>query len=145
MYSLRAALAALDVVDALGAPLLLARAPERLLRPDEEEDDRLRRATVSVAAMAWGGRRRRVRAARIARSTAAESQYFSSGFDAFLLITSHWFEPLGTWGQRPTKYSTARPWTCAMWPPVIERASTQKAMTRYARFRAMAVFCEREA
>ena len=40
MYSLRAALAALDVVDALGAPLLLARAPERLLRPDEEEDDR---------------------------------------------------------------------------------------------------------
>ena len=66
MYSLRAALAALDVVDALGAPLLLARAPERLLRPDEEEDDRLRRATVSVAAMAWGGRRRRVRAARIA-------------------------------------------------------------------------------
>jgi hypothetical protein len=66
MYSLRAALAALDVVDALGAPLLLARAPERLLRPEEEEDDRLRRATVSVAAMAWGGRRRRVRAARIA-------------------------------------------------------------------------------
>ena len=42
-------------------------------------------------------------AARIARSTAAESQYFSSGFDAFLLITSHWFEPLGTWGQRPMK------------------------------------------
>ena len=41
-------------LDALGAPLL-ARAPERLLRPDEEEDDRLRRATVSVAAMAWGG------------------------------------------------------------------------------------------
>ena len=28
-------------------------------------------------------------AARIARSTAALSQYFSSGFDAFLLITSH--------------------------------------------------------
>ena len=51
-------------LDALGAPLL-ARAPERLLRPDEEEDDRLRRATVSVAAMAWGGRRRRVRAARM--------------------------------------------------------------------------------
>ena len=98
MYSLRAALAALDVdglLGALGAPLL-ARAPERLLRPDEEEDDRLRRATVSVAAMAWGGRRRRVRAARIARSTAAESQYFSSGFDASLLMTSHWFEPLGT-------------------------------------------------
>ena len=111
MYSLRAALAALDVdglLGAFGAPLL-ARAPERLLRPDEEEDDRLRRATVSVAAMAWGGRRRRVRAARIAKSTAALSQYFSSGFDAFLLITSHWFEPLGTWGQRPTKYSTARP------------------------------------
>ena len=108
MYSLRAALAALDVVDALGAPLLLARAPERLLRPEEEEDDRLRRATVSVAAMAWGGRRRRVRAARIARSTAAESQYFSSGFDAFLLMTSHWFEPLGTWGQRPTKYFQVR-------------------------------------
>ena len=63
MYSLRAALAALDVdglLGALGAPLL-ARAPERLLRPDEEEDDRLRRATVSVAAMAWGGRRRRIR------------------------------------------------------------------------------------
>jgi len=101
MYSLRAALAALDVdglLGALGAPLL-ARAPERLLRPDEEEDDRLRRATVSVAAMAWGGRRRRVRAARIARSTAAESQYFSSGFDAFLLMTSHWFEPLGTWSK----------------------------------------------
>ena len=35
-------------------------------------------------------------AARIARSTAAESQYFSSGFDASLLMTSHWFEPLGT-------------------------------------------------
>ena len=54
MYSLRAARAALELVgllDALGAPLL-ARAPERLLRPDEEEDDRLRRATVSVAAMA---------------------------------------------------------------------------------------------
>ena len=59
----------LDVVGLLGATLgapLLPRAPERLLRPDEEEDDRLRRATVSVAAMAWGGRRRRVRAARIA-------------------------------------------------------------------------------
>ena len=42
MYSLRAARTALDVVgllDALGAPLL-ARAPETLLRPDEEEDDR---------------------------------------------------------------------------------------------------------
>jgi hypothetical protein len=43
MYSLGAARrAALDVVgllDALGAPLL-ARAPERLLRPEEEEDDR---------------------------------------------------------------------------------------------------------
>ena len=42
MYSLRAARAALELVgllDALGAPLL-ARAPERLLRPDEEEDDR---------------------------------------------------------------------------------------------------------
>ena len=35
-------------------------------------------------------------AARIARSTAALSQYFSSGFDASLLMTSHWFEPLGT-------------------------------------------------
>ena len=33
-------------------------------------------------------------AARIAKSTAAESQYFSSGFDASLLMTSHWFEPL---------------------------------------------------
>ncbi len=123
MYSLRAALAALDVdglLGALGAPLL-ARAPERLLRPDEEEDDRLRRATVSVAAMAWGGRRRRVRAARIARSTAAESQYFSSGFDAFLLMTSHWFEPFGTWGQSPMKYKTARPWTWAMWPPARTR------------------------
>ena len=32
-------------------------------------------------------------AARMARSTAALSQYFSSGFDAFLLMTSHWFEP----------------------------------------------------
>jgi len=42
MYSLRAARAAFDVVgllDALGAPRL-PRAPERLLRPDEEEDDR---------------------------------------------------------------------------------------------------------
>ena len=37
-------------------------------------------------------------AARIAKSTAAESQYFSSGFDASLLMTSHWFEPLGTCG-----------------------------------------------
>ena len=69
-------------------------------------------------------------AARIAKSTAALSQYFSSGFDASLLMTSHWFEPLGTWGQRPTKYKTARPWTWAMWPPVIESASTQNAMTR---------------
>ena len=112
MYSLRAALAALDVdglLGALGAPLL-ARAPERLLRPDEEEDDRLRRERPGECrGDGVGGRRRRVRAARIAKSTAALSQYFSSGFDAFLLITSHWFEPLGTWGQRPTKYSTARP------------------------------------
>jgi hypothetical protein len=49
-------------------------------------------------------RKKKMIAARIARSTAAESQYFSSGFDAFLLMTSHWFEPLGTWGQRPMKY-----------------------------------------
>ena len=26
------------------------------------------------------------------------------------------------------KYRTARPWTWAMWPPVIESASTQNAM-----------------
>ena len=43
MYSLGAARAALDVVvSTFGAPLL-ARAPEALLRPDEEEDNRLRR------------------------------------------------------------------------------------------------------
>ena len=99
MCSLGAAVAALDVVgslDALGAPLL-ARAPEALLRPDEEEDDRLRRERPGECrGDGVGGRRRRVRAARIAKSTAALSQYFSSGFDAFLLMTSHWFEPLGT-------------------------------------------------
>ena len=66
-------------------------------------------------------RKKKMIAARIAKSTAAESQYFSSGFDAFLLMTSHWFEPLGTWGQRPTKYKTARPWTWAMWPPARTR------------------------
>ena len=45
MYSLRAARAALELVGLLGAfgAPRLARAPERLLGPDEEEDDRLRR------------------------------------------------------------------------------------------------------
>ena len=51
-------------------------------------------------------RKKKMIAERIARSTAAESQYFSSGFDAFLLMTSHWFEPLGTWGQRADFFSS---------------------------------------
>ena len=100
MCSLGAARAALELVGLLGGAPLLPRAPEALLRPDEEEDNRLRRERPGECrGDGVGGRRRRVRAARIARSTAAESQYFSSGFDAFLLMTSHWFEPLGTWSK----------------------------------------------
>ena len=74
MYSLRAALAT-----STGASTLSER---RCLRA--------RRSDFSAQM------KKKMIAARIAKSTAAESQYFSSGFDASLLMTSHWFEPLGT-------------------------------------------------
>ena len=112
MYSLRAALAALDVdglLGAFGAPLL-ARAPERFLRPDEEEDDRLRRERPGECrGDGVGGRRRRV------------------------------------------QHESVRPWSrvprnCVRFARRSARAFVESSESiDPARFRAMAVFCEREA
>ena len=78
-------------------------------------------------------RKKKMIAARIAKSTAAESQYFSSGFDAFLLMTSHWFEPL--------RAEELRPFRAALGPGVrrVVRVDRPCAFPRHA------VFCEREA
>ena len=119
MCSLGAARAALDVVvSTFGAPLL-ARAPERLLRPDEEEDDR------------------------------REDRQINSGGEPVLLVGVRRVlvddEPLvrALGNVRPR---SRVPRNCVRFALRSARAFVESSESiDPARFRAMAVFCEREA